>query len=202
MMSLEDKGAKWQRETRRDEICPAGELAVAWAFTGAGHFLRESVEMTERLQGRIKTDIFFSMAASEVLSMYGLIGRLNGMPVTVERGRSFPVTSKFSAGKYAALVISPATSNTVAKCVHGIADSLVSCMFAQAGKSRVPICVLPTDTADEMESVAPNGNRVMVYPRPVDLEVTRKLGEMRGVVAVSSPGELQGWLDCLNNINC
>ena len=172
---------------------------IAWAVTGAGHFLRESVEMIGFLQGAAVVDAFLSRAAAEVVGMYGLRSALEraAASVTVEAGYSFPVTSKFSAGKYEALVIAPATGNTAAKCVSGIADSLVSCMFAQAGKSRVPIMVLPTDVSGEIASAAPNGNAVMVYPRRIDLDLTRKLGEMSGVKALSSPDELRACLELM-----
>jgi flavoprotein len=170
-------------------------MRIAWAFTGAGHFLRESVEIMGSLG--VPADAFLSRAASEVLAMYGLTARLDecASSVTKEEGHSFAVTSRLSVGRYAALVISPATSNTVAKCLCGIADSLVSCMYAQAGKSRVPICVLPTDVAPEIVSVAPNGNKVMVYPRPIDLEQAARLRGEYGVAAVSSPDELRAWLE-------
>jgi flavoprotein len=172
-------------------------MRIAWAFTGAGHFLRESVEIMGSL--RVPADAFLSRAASEVLAMYGLKGRLDecASSVTQEDGYSFAVSSRLSVGKYAALVISPATSNTVAKCLCGIADSLVSCMYAQAGKSRVPICILPTDVAPEIVSIAPNGNKVMVYPRPIDLEQTARLSEAFGVTAVSSSDDLHAWLELL-----
>ncbi|MDR0615493.1 MAG: flavoprotein [Synergistaceae bacterium] len=178
---------------------PCGKLNIAWAFTGAGHFLRESVEMLGSLD--VPVDVFLSRAASEVLAMYGLKGRLDGCAssVTEEDTYSFAVTSRLAVGKYAALIISPATSNTVAKCLCGIADSLVSCMYAQAGKSRVPICVLPTDVAPDIVSQVPNGNRIHVYPRPIDLEQTARLREIRGVTAVSSPDELHSWLELFIN---
>jgi flavoprotein len=156
--------------------------------------------MIGTLRALAAVDAFLSRAALEVVGMYGLRKRLEeaALSVTVESGYSFPVTSKFSVGKYDALVIAPATGNTVAKCVTGIADSLVSCMFAQAGKSRVPIFVLPTDVSGEIVSAAPNGNAVIVYPRPVDLDLTRKLSRMDGVTALSSPDELRSCLELMS----
>jgi flavoprotein len=170
---------------------------IAWAVTGAGHFLRESVDAMASLREAAAVDAFLSLAAVEVVGMYGLRSGLENAAtsVTVESGHSFPVTSKFSAGRYGALVIAPATGNTVAKCAVGIADSLVSCMFAQAGKSRVPIIVLPTDVSGEITSIAPNGNAVMVYPRPLDLDLTRRLRGMNGVEVLSSPDELRVCLE-------
>jgi flavoprotein len=172
---------------------------IAWALTGAGHFLRESVGMMGLLRGSAVVNAFLSRAAVEVVGMYGLKSALDGaaVSVTAEAGYSFPATSKFSAGRYEALVIAPATGNTVAKCVSGIADSLVSCMFAQAGKSRVPILILPTDVSGEIVSTAPNGNAVMVYPRQIDLDLTLKLRGMSGVRVLSSPDELRACLELM-----
>ena len=71
-------------------------------------------------------------------------------------------------------MIAPATSNTVAKCIYGISDTLVSNIFAQAGKCRVPSIVFACDTAPQMETEAPS-KWVTVFPRPVDLENTQRL---------------------------
>jgi flavoprotein len=71
-------------------------------------------------------------------------------------------------------VVAPATSNTVAKCVFGISDSLVTNVFAQAGKCRVPTIVFACDTAPELETEAPKG-MVKVFPRRIDLENTERL---------------------------
>jgi flavoprotein len=89
------------------------------------------------------------------------------------------------------LVIAPATSNTVAKCVLGIADSLASNFFAQAGKSRVPILVLPTDVSPEMTSMTPSGREIGVFPRELDLRRADELAGLPGVTVSRSPGELR-----------
>ena len=171
--------------------------AVAWAITGAGHFLAESVAAIESLRVKAEIDIYLSLAAAEVLPMYGLAGRVHeAVRETIrETGHSFPRTGRFSTGAYAALVVAPATGNTVSKFVTGIADTLVTSLFAQAGKSRVPICVLPTDVAEEALSPAPNGQLVKVYPRPLDLQQTEKLGRMEGVFLARSPKALYTWFD-------
>ena len=66
-------------------------------------------------------------------------------------------------------MVGPATSNTVAKCVFGISDTLVTNVFAQAGKCRVPAIVFACDTTPELETEAPKG-MVKVYPRRIDLD--------------------------------
>jgi flavoprotein len=88
-------------------------------------------------------------------------------------------------------VIAPATSNSVAKFVCGISDSQVSNLFAHANKCRVPIVVLPTDIAPEMDTVTPDGKVIKVYPRAIDLANTARLREFSGVTVVHSIEELQ-----------
>jgi flavoprotein len=92
---------------------------------------------------------------------------------------------------YSVLVVAPATSNSVAKFVHGISDTLVTNIFAQAGKSRVPIIVYPTDFEPEVASSGPKGDPVKVYPRRVDLENTRRLSNFEGTKVVFSREELE-----------
>ena len=75
----------------------------------------------------------------------------------------------------------PATSNTVAKCVMGISDTLVTNLFAQAGKCRLPAIVLACDTAPEAAK-----GMVKVYPREIDLENTERLKSFENTVVVES----------------
>ena len=81
----------------------------------------------------------------------------------------------FYHGAYHTVVIAPATSNTVAKMVCGISDNLVTNMYAQAGKCRVPSIVFACDTEPEIESEAPREHMVKVYPRRIDLDNMEKL---------------------------
>lgn len=166
---------------------------ICWVFTGAGHFLRETVAM---LPSFGSVDIFLTRAAREVAARYRVLPQIEhaaGGPEKVhfENDYSASPIVYFSSGKYGALVIAPATANTVAKCVLGIADSLASNFFAQAGKSRVPIFVLPTDVAPDMTSVTPTGRLIEVAPRPIDLHYTDTLESFPGISVSRSPGELE-----------
>jgi flavoprotein len=160
-----------------------GEQRIAWAITGAGHFL---AECAARLGQYNCVDAYLSRAAEEVLRMYRLQGCLEreGLHVRRETLASSPAVAGFARGVYRVLVVAPATSNSVAKFVYGISDSLVSNLFAQAGKSRVPILVLPTDLAPAMVSNGPHGDPIEVYPRPIDLENTARLRGFPGVTVV------------------
>ncbi|MBS1263409.1 MAG: Dihydromethanopterin reductase (acceptor) [Methanonatronarchaeales archaeon] len=133
--------------------------SVAWGITGAGHLLEESVERIEELSVNHDVTVFLSGAAEEVLKMYGLGerldsvlggGYLNELLRESEAGRSHSKAGRLALGKYDLLVVSPCTSNTLAKMAHGVSDSLVTNCFAQAGKSRVPAFVVPVDLEDSV----------------------------------------------------
>jgi flavoprotein len=111
------------------------------------------------------------------------------MPVYRDKAASAPPVGHFYKGYYHTFVMAPTTSNTVAKCVLGISDSLVTNLYAQAGKCRVPSIVYPCDVAPEIETTAPSG-KVMVYPRAIDLEATNKLRSFEYTTVVDSVDEL------------
>ena len=162
---------------------------LAWAITGSGHYIEECLNFVLTLDN---VDLYLSQAAEEVIKMYGF--NLNDirekMPVYRDKAASSPPVGLFYSGYYHTFVMAPATSNTVAKCVLGIADSLVTNLFAQAGKCRVPSIVYPCDIAPEMETTAPKGKMVMVYPRQIDLEATDKLAKIEYTQIVKSVDEL------------
>jgi len=147
---------------------------LAWAITGSGHYIEECLEFMLMLDN---VDLYLSQAGEEVLKMYGI--RLDDirakMQIYRDKAASSPPVGLFYKGYYHTLVMAPTTSNTIAKCVLGIADSLVTNLYSQAGKCRVPSIVYPCDTLPEIETTAPGKKKFMVYPRPVDLEATDKI---------------------------
>lgn len=162
---------------------------LAWAVTGSGHYIEECLEFLMTLSD---VDLYLSQAGEEVLKMYGI--KLDEvrrrMPVFRDKAASSPPVGRFYTGYYHSFVMAPATSNTVAKCILGIADSLVTNLYSQAGKCRVPSIVYPCDIAPEMETTAPGGKKVMVYPRPVDLDATDKMRTFPYTQVVESVDEL------------
>ncbi|WP_020161160.1 MULTISPECIES: flavoprotein [Methylobacter] len=161
---------------------------LAWAITGSGHYIEECLNFLLTLDD---VDLYISQAGEEVLKMYSIdLSEIRArMPVYRDKAASAPPVGHFYKGHYHTFVMAPATSNTVAKCVLGIADSLVTNLYSQAGKCRVPSIVYPCDTAPEMETTAPGG-KVMVYPRKIDLEGTAKLRTFEYTTVVESVDEL------------
>jgi flavoprotein len=162
---------------------------LAWAITGSGHYIEECLEFLLTLKD---VDLYLSQAGEEVLKMYGIdLSDVRAvMPVYRDKAASAPPVGHFYKGYYHTFVMAPTTSNTVAKCVLGISDSLVTNLYAQAGKCRVPSIVYPCDVAPEIETTAPGGKRVMVYPRRIDLEATDKLRGFEYTTVVDNVDEL------------
>jgi len=157
-------------------------MKIAWCITGAGHFLKESYELFRTIKEgvrsqipgssnlkpktlNLKITIFISNAGVEVLRMYGTLDKLKEISngdymeeifTEKEQGSSFPKTGRFALRKYDAVVVSPATSNTVAKIAYGIADSLVTNVVSLATKACIPVYIVPTDgSPKKVESEMP-----------------------------------------------
>jgi flavoprotein len=162
---------------------------LAWALTGSGHDFLACLEIIRRLG---EVDVFVSKAAAEVIWMYTRDRRPFSPEVRVIRDTtaSAAPVGRFYKGWYHTLVVAPASSNTVAKCVAGISDTLVTNVFAQAGKCRLPIIVYACDTKPVHITAAPD-RTVTVYPRAIDLENTQRLRSFERTTVVESVPELE-----------
>jgi dihydromethanopterin reductase (acceptor) len=161
---------------------------LAWAVSGSGHYLDECLDIIRDLDD---VDLFYSRAGEEVLRMYGHDPKAINERSRVYRDRaaSSPPVGLFYRGDYHTLVVAPATSNTVAKMVLGLSDTLITNVYAQAGKCRIPSIVLACDTEPEMDTPAPD-RIVKVWPRDVDLAHTKKLRTYEATTVVENPERL------------
>ncbi len=137
-------------------------LRLGWAITGAAHLLVETFKVMRELSEEHRVSAFLSEAGEEVVRMFGLWrdlkeicpgGHYREIFTQREEGASCPIVGRFAMGKYDALIVSPTTSNTVAKIVHGIADTLVTNAVAQAGKGGVPVLIVPCDYGEPGETI-------------------------------------------------
>lgn len=145
----------------------------AWALTGSGHLLEESLALAARLP---RVDLFLSAAAEEVLPRYGisLEGLRGRFRVFRDKTASAVPVGELYEAQYHTLVVAPATSNTVAKCAFGISDTLPTNMFAQAGKLGIPGLVFACDTQPVVVTRAPH-DWVTLRPRRIELENVERL---------------------------
>jgi dihydromethanopterin reductase (acceptor) len=166
-------------------VKPVDRQRLAWALTGSGHYLRECLEIINQLED---VDLFLTRAAAEIMQQYGYkhnVGR-----VYLDKTASAVPVELFYHGAYHSVIIAPATSNTVAKMVCGISDTLVTNIYAQAGKCRIPSVIFACDTAPEVESQAPRDNIVKVFPRKIDLEHVEKLRTFEETTVVDDMQQL------------
>lgn len=129
---------------------------IAWGITGASHFLKETFEAMRKVveTNEVKVTTYLSSAGAQVVRICGLWNQLeqisNGdylqeILTQTEEGAGSPHAGRLLRGIYKALIVSPASGNTVAKVAYGIADTLVTNAIAQAQKGEVPVYIVPTD---------------------------------------------------------
>lgn len=127
--------------------------SVAWCVTGGGLGIRSTAELLRRFREVYKLNItlFLTRWGFEVARIFGVLSVLRSVAsggyyqefLVEEQGMYY--IGRLNMGRYKLLVIAPATANSVAKMVLGIADSIASALYSQAVKSGTPVVVLPTD---------------------------------------------------------
>lgn len=178
-------------------------VRIAWGITGSGEFLSETVEVMKEVAKRedVKITVFLSKAAVMVVRWYKLWGELQKIfkKVLVEVGPNSPfLAGPLQIGKYDFLLVAPATANTVAKIVNGIADSLVTNCVAQAQKGGTPVYILPSDQElKKTMTMLPTGEKIEIRMREVDVKNTRRLQRMRGISVLREPKEIMGIIEQL-----
>lgn len=175
---------------------PSKRSRFAWCVTGSGHYLDESIALAQRLPD---LDLFLSDAAEEVLPIYGMkLEELRprfapGFRLVRDKTASAVPVGMLYDDIYHTVVIAPATSNTVAKCVVGISDTLPTNMFAQAGKLGIPGIVFACDTEPVVVTKSPH-DWVTLRPRRLELDNVDRLRAIDFCEVVTSPAELEAAL--------
>ncbi len=88
--------------------------------------------------------------------------------------------------------VAPATANTVAKLVHGIADTLLTNCVSMANKAGREVFILPVDRErGTITTTLPDGKPFKLTMRDIDVENTEKLRHMKGITVVDRPEEIK-----------
>ncbi|MBS7620315.1 hypothetical protein KEJ21_06705 [Candidatus Bathyarchaeota archaeon] len=198
------------------------KVKAAWGITGAGHYLKETFDMVRNISrsGNVSVTTFLTRAGVEVVKAYGLWNALREISpggyyqeifTDGDQGASAFKAGRFFRGIYRFLLVSPATANTVAKIVHGIADTLVTNAVAEAQRGSVPIVILPTDLREGIvETTFPysrngdecigqsnamvQGERVRAKVRSLDVRNSELLQAMEGIIVIKHPSEIENVL--------
>ena len=181
-------------------------VKIVWGITGAGDLIQETVAVMHELVTtmELKVTIVLSKAGIQVVKWYKLANSLDCISdsVQIEKDANRPfIVGPLQTGKYDGLLVAPATANTVAKIVTGIADTLITNAVAQTNKSRVPIFILPVDLkSGTTVTKLPNGKDFTLTMRALDVENTHRLGAMEGIRVLKTSGEIVDVIGRLRSI--
>ncbi|MCX6654098.1 MAG: archaeoflavoprotein AfpA [Candidatus Bathyarchaeota archaeon] len=176
-------------------------MKVAWGITGSGDYMPEIVKTMKDIaqnDSEVKIYIFLSKAADKVVKWYALFKDLKDITdkiyTEVDSNTTEPfyyIPGALQVGKFDFFIVCPATGNTVAKIVSGIADTLITNSVAQAAKANIPIYIMPVDHVEGKQvTTLPSGEKLELEMRGVDLENTSNLSKMRGIRVFYSPTEI------------
>ncbi|MFX1513400.1 MAG: archaeoflavoprotein AfpA [Promethearchaeota archaeon] len=169
---------------------------MVWAITGAGDLLPETFSIMEEVAkiNDLEITALLSIAGNKVVKWYKLEDKLKKIANTVliEKDANRPfIAGPLQVGKYKCLLVAPATANTVAKVVNGIADSNISNAVAQTNKTTIPIYILPVDQKKgSTTTIIPQGDEIVIIMRDIDIENTNKLKQMKGITVLEKPEEI------------
>lgn len=169
---------------------------IAWGITGSGDQMIETYSILVDIKNRtnVETMVFLSKEGETVMKWYHLWDKIqNDFPnFKVDAGPNSPfIAGPLQMGYYDFLLIAPATANTVAKIVYGIADTLVTNAVSQTGKGQTPIFILPVDQKrGSVKTSAPSGRAFELNMREVDVQNSEKLAQMENITVLKSPYEI------------
>jgi archaeoflavoprotein AfpA len=172
-------------------------IKIVWGITGSGDLLPEVTKELEKLvdTGKVEITACLSKAAKMVVNWYKLSERIEKISKRVlhEYDANSPfIAGPLQIGKYNGLLVAPATANTVAKIVHGIADTLVTNAVAQAQKGGIEIIILPVDQKPgKTTTLLPTGEEKTLIMRDIDIENTEKLKGMKGIKVIEAPEDIR-----------
>jgi len=182
---------------------------VAWGITGAGDKIQEIIETMKILKKQsediLEIDVYISKAGETMLKFYRLDEELknNFTKVTVEMNSNAPfLAGMVQSGKYEFLLIMPASSNTVAKLVNGIGDTMLTNSALMSLKAFVPVWVMPVDYKESIVyTKLPNGKEMKLRVRKEEADQVRKLEQTEDVRVFENPGKVrEGFLEWLKTV--
>ena len=185
------------------------KLKVAWGITGAGDKIAEIIETMKDLQKQsqdiLEIDVYISKAGETMLKFYRLDEELRKSfaKVNVESNANSPfLAGMVQSRKYEFLLIMPASSNTVAKLVNGIGDTLLTNSALMSLKAFVPVWVMPVDYKESIVyTKLPNGKEMKLRVRKEEADQVRRLIATEDVRVFENPAKVsEAFLEWLKTI--
>jgi archaeoflavoprotein AfpA len=175
------------------------KIKIAWGITGAGDKIAEIIETMKQLQnetaGKVEFEVYVSKNAETMLKFYNLFEELKKSfaKVFVEQSSNLPfLAGMVQSQKYAFLLVMPASSNTVAKIVNSISDTLITNSALMALKAFVPVWIMPVDFKESIiYTKLPNGKDLKLRVRKEEAEQVRKLMATEDVRVFENPAAVK-----------
>lgn len=173
------------------------DFSLIWAITGTGYVLQESIDLMKDLQGNygVKLTVILSKEGAAVVKWYkkwqALIETVEKVKVEITPNIPF-YAGPLQLGKFDFFLCCPVSANSVAKIVHGIADTLITNCIAQAIKGGQTVYIFPSDQDTEpIVTSRPDGSPLVLKIRDIELENIKKLKNMEGIEVISNFNEIK-----------
>lgn len=173
---------------------------LAWGITGAGDLITEIFEAMKDLKenGNFKITAVLSNAAVKVVKAYRLWDVLPTIAdkIMVEKDSNTPfIVGALQTRKFKALLVAPATGNSVAKIVHGIADTLITNAVSMTTRTKTPVFILPVEReGNEVNTTLPDGSKLELITRDLDAQNTAKLQTIKGISVLDAPEDIKKFI--------
>lgn len=175
---------------------------IAWGITGAGDKIAETVgvmkDFRKQSEDVVEIQVFFSKAADLMLRYYDLMNDLKESFTKVQpevNSNSPFLASWLQARKYEFLLVAPASSNTVAKIVNSIGDTLLTNSAIMSLKAFRPVYIMPTDFKESIVyTKLPNGENMKLRVRKEEADQVRRLEAMEDMHVLENPDKVKEFL--------
>jgi archaeoflavoprotein AfpA len=176
----------------------ATKKKVVWGITGSGDRIRETAEvmkeMRQKYDDEVEIRVYISKAGDQVVKYYKLFPELEAEfdKIWVEANANAPfLAGQVQMGRFAFMLIAPATSNTVAKISLRIADTMLTNAAIMSQKVLLPLYIMPSDFKEgEVTTTLPDGRDLKLVIRKEDVEHVQKLAAMDGVSMLERPRDI------------
>lgn len=175
------------------------KIKIAWGITGGGDKIAEiikiMIELKNQYEHKADIHVFVSKNGETMLRFYKQfdIVKQEFAHFSVEMNPNAPfLASWLQSGRYDFFLIAPTSSNTVAKIVSGIGDTLITNSVIMSLKAFGTVYVLPTDYKEGVvETIIPNGKTIKIRVRKEEADQTRQLEQMDGMHVLESPEKIR-----------
>jgi archaeoflavoprotein AfpA len=177
-------------------------MKIAWGLTGSGDKFSETYKVMRGIKDKygdkLTIHVYLSKAAQLVAKYYKLEEELKGFDrynVEVDANTPF-LSGMLQSGRYDLLVIAPATSNTVAKIVVGVSDTLLTNAAVQGVKGFIDVHIMPVDFREGiLTTIIPSGKELKLRVRKEDADNVRRLEKMEGFFVFENPDGIWGIIE-------